>query len=629
MLAPGAGGVLQALVLPEGGARYGGSARAASTVVTNVVRPVSSTPVPIASKPPCSPEPPNPPLALLGPGPPKAEAAVLGRAGLLGTDKKPQGSMGKASPAAGTVVTSLLVGATGYGQPGGAAAGPAGGASVAVLPSAALAQPPAVQFITQGPAGTAGPNGAVPLGILQPPSKAGSITQVQYILPTLPQPLQVAGPGKGPGAGPGAPSIHFALPPANGKVLAAPAGAPPGLPLLQPAPGVPSSTVTVVSTAPKGKGPQSRGGDSVVGGVLLTPTRCHCLHSPGGVASASTGHRCRSPPGAGQGAGAHGGPPGDSAAQQHCRPPAPGGPTLPRSCAERCPDHQQGQCASPGHLHPAHVWGAHVLHPSCVCGACVHVYPGHLGTVCIRECVCTCVHVFQMPWCYPCTCAMDAWVLGACVCRFWMSPFHVCARYQSYVCMSWMPGSCVYACIYVGVCLRACMYHTHLCVSDSRLCVHVPGAWVLYVCKMSWSCVCAWDICVLHVYAWGCIPDACVPHVSRLPVLDTWVPHACASHPLLTPADHPADAGACGAAPGCSAQQCHTGAPAQPCGSGGGAQPASEGLAALLYQVGLPGLGGQSGWGCWAQPLTALSSPPPPPQDHLRAVSTHTPPAPG
>ncbi|XP_025051209.1 protein capicua homolog [Alligator sinensis] len=238
-------------VLPEGGARYGGSARAASTVVTNVVRPVSSTPVPIASKPPCSPEPPNPPLALLGPGPPKAEAAVLGRAGLLGTDKKPQGSMGKASPAAGTVVTSLLVGATGYGQPGGAAAGPAGGASVAMLPSAALAQPPAVQFITQSPAGTAGPNGALPLGILQPPRKAGSITQVQYILPTLPQPLQVAGPGKGPGAGPGAPSIHFTLPPANGKVLAAPAGAPPGLPLLQPAPGVPSSTVTVVSTAPK------------------------------------------------------------------------------------------------------------------------------------------------------------------------------------------------------------------------------------------------------------------------------------------------------------------------------------------------------------------------------------------
>ncbi|XP_019397247.1 PREDICTED: protein capicua homolog [Crocodylus porosus] len=251
VLAPGAGGVLQALVLPEGGARYGGSARAASTVVTNVVRPVSSTPVPIASKPPCSPEPPNPSLALLGPGPPKAEAAVLGRAGLLGTDKKPPGSMGKASPAAGTVVTSLLVGAPGYGQPGGAGAGPTGGAPVAVLPSAALAQPPAVQFITQGPAGAGGPNGAVPLGILQPPSKAGSITQVQYILPTLPQPLQVAGPGKGPGAGPGAPSIHFALPPANGKVLAAPAGASPGLPLLQPTPGVPSSTVTVVSAAPK------------------------------------------------------------------------------------------------------------------------------------------------------------------------------------------------------------------------------------------------------------------------------------------------------------------------------------------------------------------------------------------
>lgn len=43
-----------------------------------------------------------------------------------------------------------------------------------------------------GASAGSGPNGPVPLGILQPGplGKAGGITQVQYILPTLPQQLQ-------------------------------------------------------------------------------------------------------------------------------------------------------------------------------------------------------------------------------------------------------------------------------------------------------------------------------------------------------------------------------------------------------------------------------------------------------
>uniref|UniRef100_A0A8C3HJ05 Protein capicua homolog n=1 Tax=Chrysemys picta bellii TaxID=8478 RepID=A0A8C3HJ05_CHRPI len=287
------GGVLQALVLPEPGrlsagtvlvpapslSGYGGApglARTASTVVTNVVKPVSSTPVPIASKPfprgagegrpllsPPALELAPPPLAVLGGA--KPEAVPVGRIGLLYADKKPPppasqapsphlvvGPMGKAPAAPGNVVTNLLVG-----QAGGAAAGPA---PVTVLPPQ-----PSVQFITQNPPG-AGPNGPVPLGILQPqgllsgaPGKAGGITQVQYILPTLPQQLQVAG-GKGPGAG--AASIHFTLPPTSSKVLAT---APHGLPILQPGPGSASTAVTVVSTAPKGGGrwPQGLAGSGM------------------------------------------------------------------------------------------------------------------------------------------------------------------------------------------------------------------------------------------------------------------------------------------------------------------------------------------------------------------------------
>ncbi|KAG6921506.1 capicua transcriptional repressor, partial [Chelydra serpentina] len=290
------GGVLQALVLPEPGrlsagtvlvpapslSGYGGApglARAASTVVTNVVKPVSSTPVPIASKPfprgageggpllsPPALEPALPPLAVLGGA--KPEALPVGRIGLLYTDKKPPPPASQVpSPhlvAPGNVVTNLLVG-----QAGGAAAGPA---PVTVLPPQ-----PSVQFITQNPPG-AGPNGPVPLGILQPqsllsgaPGKAGGITQVQYILPTLPQQLQVAG---GKGAGAGAASIHFTLPPTSSKVLAA---TPHGLPILQPGLGNTSTAVTVVSTAPKAQSvspvqaPGPGGSAHLVQGKVLVP----------------------------------------------------------------------------------------------------------------------------------------------------------------------------------------------------------------------------------------------------------------------------------------------------------------------------------------------------------------------
>ncbi|XP_055991889.1 protein capicua homolog isoform X3 [Sorex fumeus] len=275
---PGGGGsILQSLVLPpskeerEGsGARmpsapapslaYGAPAaplsRPAATMVTNVVRPVSSTPVPIASKP-------FPPSG-------RAEAAPSDSAGartetsgsrapggsplgvsLVYSDKKSAAATSPAphlvaGPLLGTVgkapatVTNLLVGTPGYGAPA----------------------PPAVQFIAQGAPGSgastgsgavagSGPNGPVPLGILQPGAlgKAGGITQVQYILPTLPQQLQVAPtPAPAPGtkaAASGGPvpttSIRFTLPPGtstNGKVLAATAPTP-GIPILQSVPSAP------------------------------------------------------------------------------------------------------------------------------------------------------------------------------------------------------------------------------------------------------------------------------------------------------------------------------------------------------------------------------------------------------
>ncbi|KAM6428562.1 protein capicua homolog isoform 1-T4 [Liasis olivaceus] len=321
------GGVVQTVVLPDstrlstgtvlvtapsmstpnmGVIGYSGSpslVRTASTVVTNVVKPVSSTPVPIASKPFLRGS--GDGLPLLSPPPSdantKPEGISVSRLGLLYADKKtPQSSavagiqatsphlvagpllgqglaaVGKCPPNQGSVVTNLLVGTQGYSQASGAGGA---GVPVTVLPPGAIAQQPSVQFITQNPPGQ---NGPVPLSILQPQGilsgaagKAGSITQVQYILPTLPQQLQVAG-GKMPAAAgtPAAASIHFTLPPPNGKVITAPQA----IPIIQPAPGSNSSSVTVMSSAPKVQSvspvqaPSPSSSAHLVSGQVMPPT---------------------------------------------------------------------------------------------------------------------------------------------------------------------------------------------------------------------------------------------------------------------------------------------------------------------------------------------------------------------
>ncbi|ELK32305.1 Protein capicua like protein [Myotis davidii] len=316
----GGGGVLQTLVLPpnkeerEGsGARMSSAptpslaygtptaplSRPAATMVTNVVRPVSSTPVPIASKP----------FSTSG----RVEASPSDAAGartetitgsrapggsplgvsLVYSDKKSAtasspaphlvagpllGAVGKA-PA---TVTNLLVGTPGYGAPA----------------------PPAVQFIAQGTPGSGattgsgagagtGPNGPVPLGILQPGAlgKAGGITQVQYILPTLPQQLQVA-PAPAPASGtkavaPGGPasttSIRFTLPPGtstNGKVLAATAPTP-GIPILQSVSSVPPPKAQSVSPV---QAPAPSGSAQLLPGKVLVPLATPSMSVRGGGA---------------------------------------------------------------------------------------------------------------------------------------------------------------------------------------------------------------------------------------------------------------------------------------------------------------------------------------------------------
>ncbi|XP_020027696.1 protein capicua homolog isoform X7 [Castor canadensis] len=307
----GGGNTLQTLVVPpnkeereSSGARvpsapapslaYGAPAaplaRPAATMVTNVVRPVSSTPVPIASKPfpssgraEVSPNDTAGARTEMGTGSRVPGGSPVG-VSLVYSDKKSTAASSPAphlvaGPLLGTVgkapatVTNLLVGTPGYGTPA----------------------PPAVQFIAQGAPGSgstagsgagtgSGPNGPVPLGILQPGAlgKAGGITQVQYILPTLPQQLQVApAPAPAPGTKAAAPSgpapttsIRFTLPPGtctstNGKVLAATAPTP-GIPILQSVPSAPPPKAQSVS--PVQAPPQSGSAQLLPGKIIqLTP----------------------------------------------------------------------------------------------------------------------------------------------------------------------------------------------------------------------------------------------------------------------------------------------------------------------------------------------------------------------
>lgn len=290
--------------------------RPAATMVTNVVRPVSSTPVPIASKPfPTSGRAEASPSDTAGA---RTEPVAGSRApgssplgvSLVYSDKKSAAATSPAphlvaGPLLGTVgkapatVTNLLVGTPGYGAPA----------------------PPAVQFIAQGAPGSgaatgsgagagSGPNGPVPLGILQPGAlgKAGGITQVQYILPTLPQQLQVApAPAPAPGtkaAAPGGPapttSIRFTLPPGtstNGKVLAATAPTP-GIPILQSVPSAPP---------PKGEAwaeQRRRGASGLFGSLVTSSLSC----SPVSLSCAGPAPGWLRPAATREGTGAPGGP---------------------------------------------------------------------------------------------------------------------------------------------------------------------------------------------------------------------------------------------------------------------------------------------------------------------------------
>uniref|UniRef100_A0A9J8AKP1 Protein capicua homolog n=1 Tax=Cyprinus carpio carpio TaxID=630221 RepID=A0A9J8AKP1_CYPCA len=155
-----------------------GAVRVASTVVTNVVRPVVSTPVPIASKSPHDRKPAPPQTQLyIGPGTTGNPATASGGGGGYYSSSSPNPV--SASGAQGGLVTNLVLGGT-------------------------FQAPPGVQLVTppppQNPASPASAplthsNGPLPLPVLQshilpsasitPSSGQKPITQVQYIIPTL------------------------------------------------------------------------------------------------------------------------------------------------------------------------------------------------------------------------------------------------------------------------------------------------------------------------------------------------------------------------------------------------------------------------------------------------------------
>uniref|UniRef100_A0A8C5PJ31 Protein capicua homolog n=1 Tax=Leptobrachium leishanense TaxID=445787 RepID=A0A8C5PJ31_9ANUR len=241
---------------PQGLGLVPAGLKPASTVVTNVVRPVTSTPVPIASKPL--------PVSRSGSSSDLCEGRIPGSPAGIGVvyapERKPAqhlvttatASQSHGKPAGG-LVTNLLVGTTNYGQP-----------TPSSVSGATSAPVTALQLITQNTTGS--PNGAVPLGILQSQQllptatgKRGGITQVQYILPTIPQQLPAGT----------ATSIHFTLPPANAKVIAAPQA----LPMVQPGPAA-SPSLGIVSTAAQSLSPApSPGGPTQMlsGPGILSP----------------------------------------------------------------------------------------------------------------------------------------------------------------------------------------------------------------------------------------------------------------------------------------------------------------------------------------------------------------------
>ncbi|XP_044064775.1 protein capicua homolog isoform X2 [Siniperca chuatsi] len=169
-----------------------GAVRVASTVVTNVMRPVISTPLPIASKP-------RDGGTSSSPHPPERKS--------LTPHQQPQLLIGSGS-GGGAAATGGGYYSSSSPNPVGAGVGPGGVVTNLVL-GGALSVQPAVQLITPSPQvrpsqqqalpSTAIPhsqtNGPLPLPLLQPqflptsslgPPGGKAITQVQYILPTLP-----------------------------------------------------------------------------------------------------------------------------------------------------------------------------------------------------------------------------------------------------------------------------------------------------------------------------------------------------------------------------------------------------------------------------------------------------------
>lgn len=171
-----------------------GAVRVASTVVTNVMRPVISTPLPILSKP-------RDGGTSSSPHPPERKS--------LTPQQQPQLFIGS-GPGGGATATGGGYYSSSSPNPVGAGVGPGGVVTNLVLGGALSAQP-AVQLITPSPqpqppqqqalpsAAVTAPhsqtNGPLPLPLLQPqflpasslaPPGGKAITQVQYILPTLP-----------------------------------------------------------------------------------------------------------------------------------------------------------------------------------------------------------------------------------------------------------------------------------------------------------------------------------------------------------------------------------------------------------------------------------------------------------
>lgn len=198
-----------------------GALRVASTVVTNVMRPVISTPLPIASKPrdggtSSSPHPPErksltpqqQPHLLIGSG-----GGVAATGGGYYSSSSPNSVGAGVGP--GGVVTNLVLGGALSAQP----------AVQLITPSP---QPQLSQQHTAVSAQHNQTNGPMPLPLLQPqflpasslaPPGGKAITQVQYILPTLPAnpkspPQQLSQPTSIFNL-PTAPPTHMSL--ANGK----------------------------------------------------------------------------------------------------------------------------------------------------------------------------------------------------------------------------------------------------------------------------------------------------------------------------------------------------------------------------------------------------------------------------